>query len=60
MELARHCRLNALQCFRWAAEIEDSTQHLAFTKIAREWLSVAEAIERSPSNAHEIIRARLH
>jgi hypothetical protein len=50
----------ALQCFRWAAAIDDPSQHLVFTDVARDWLSVAEEIERSPSTARQTIRARLH
>jgi hypothetical protein len=60
MDASRNCRLFALQCFRWAAAIEDATQHLVFTDVAREWLSTADEIERAPSKAHEAIRARLH
>lgn len=60
MELSKNCRLFALQCFRWAAMIEDASQHLTFTVVAREWLSTAEEVERAPGKAHETYRARLH
>ena len=60
MELSKNCRLFALQCFRWAAMIEDPSQHLTFTLVAREWLSTAEEVERAPSSAHEKYRAKLH
>jgi hypothetical protein len=60
MDASRNCRLFALQCFRWAAAIDDATQHLVFAEIAREWLDAAKEIERAPAKAHEAIRARLH
>ena len=60
MELSKNCRLFALQCFRWAAMIEDPSQHRTFTLVAREWLSTAEEVERAPSSAHETYRAKLH
>ena len=60
MELSKNCRLFALQCFRWAAMIEDPSQHLTFTLVAREWLSTAEEVERALSSAHETYRAKLH
>jgi hypothetical protein len=40
--------------------IEDPSQHLTFTLVAREWLSTAEEVERAPSSAHETYRAKLH
>jgi hypothetical protein len=40
--------------------IEDASQHLTFTVVAREWLSTAEEVERAPGKAHETYRARLH
>jgi hypothetical protein len=60
MEAAKNCRLFALQCFRWAAAIDDATHHLIFTSMARDWLSTAAEVERSPATAQERIRARLH
>ena len=60
VELSKNCRLFALQCFRWAAMIEDPSQHLTFTLVAREWLSMAKEVERAPSSAHETYRAKLH
>lgn len=60
VELSKNCRLFALQCFRWAAMIEDPSQHLTFTLVAREWLSTAKKVERAPSSAHETYRAKLH
>ena len=60
MDASKSCRLFALQCFRWAAAIEDASQHLVFAEIAREWLEAANEIERMPAKAHEAIRARLH
>ena len=60
VELSKNCRLFALQCFRWAAMIEDPSQHLTFTLVAREWLSTAEQVERAPSSAQETFRAKLH
>ena len=60
MEPSRHCRLFALQCFQWAAKIDDPSQHLIFTIIARDWLSAADEVERSPASARQTVRARLH
>jgi hypothetical protein len=60
MEASRHCRLFALQCFEWAAKIDDPSQHLIFTVIARDWLSAAREAERSPESAQQALRARLH
>jgi hypothetical protein len=50
----------ALQCFRWAASIDDASQHLIFTDVARDWLSAAREVERSPSTARQTVLARLH
>ena len=60
VELSKNCRLFALQCFRWAAMIEDPSQHLTFTLVARDWLSTAEEVERMPASAQETFRAKLH
>ena len=60
MEAARNCRLFALQCFRWAASIDDVRHHHIFTDVARDWLSTAKEVERSPEIAQDVIRARLH
>ena len=60
VELSKNCRLFALQCFRWAAMIEDPSQHLTFTLVAREWLSTAKKVERMPASAQETYRAKLH
>ena len=60
METAKNCRLFALQCFRWAATIDDPSHHLTFTAMARDWLSTAAEVERDPESARETIRARLH
>ena len=60
MELSHSCRMYALQCFRWAAAIDDASQHLIFTDVARDWLTAAKEIERSPSTARQTILARLH
>jgi len=60
MDASKNCRLFALQCFRWAAAIEDASQHLVFADVARHWLDAANEIDRSPSKADEAIRVRLH
>jgi hypothetical protein len=60
MEAAKSCRRCALQCFRWAASIEDARHHHIFTDVARDWLSTAKEVERDPEMAHETMRARLH
>jgi hypothetical protein len=60
MDLQQLCRLHALQCFRWAAKIDDVTQHLIFTDIARQWLATATEIELDPSGGDRAVRSRLH
>ena len=60
MEAAKNCRLFALQCFRWAAAIDDARHQLIFTNVARDWLSTADEVERDPESALETMRARLH
>jgi hypothetical protein len=40
--------------------IEDPSQHLTFTLVARDWLSTAEEVERMPASAQETFRAKLH
>lgn len=60
MDLQRICRLHALQCFRWAAKIDDVTQHLTFTHIARQWLATADTIALDPAKGDTVIRSRLH
>jgi len=60
MEAAKNCRLFALQCFRWAAAIDDARHHHIFTDVARDWLSTAKEVERDPDMADETMRARLH
>ena len=60
MEAAKNCRLFALQCFRWAASLEDARHHHMLTDVARDWLSTAKAVERDPDMADETMRARLH
>ena len=60
MEAAKNCRLFALQCFRWAASIEDARHHHILTDVARDWLSTAKEVERDPDMADETMRARLH
>ena len=60
MDFQQLCRLRALQCVRWAATIDDVTQHLTFTLIARQWLDAAHAIALEPSSGERLLRARLH
>ena len=60
MDLQQLCRLHALQCFRWAAKIDDVTQHLIFTDTARQWLAMAGTIALDPSKGERVIRSRLH
>jgi len=54
------CRRFAMQCVEWASEIADPSHHLGFTSTARQWLNVAQEIERKPESAHAAIRAKLH
>jgi hypothetical protein len=60
MDLQQLCRLHALQCFRWAAKIDDVTQHLIFTHTARQWLEIADTVALDPENGNIVIRSRLH
>jgi len=60
MEFQHLCHLYALQCFRWAAKIDDASQQLTFTLIARDWLAAAKTIALDPANAASVIRSRLH
>jgi len=54
------CRQFAVQCVEWASEIADPALHQTFTVMARQWLSIAQQIERRPDCAHAAIRAKLH
>jgi hypothetical protein len=58
--MERICRLYALQCFEWAAKIEDPSQHLIFTDVARRWLDVARKVKHDPTVGPEIVAERLH
>jgi hypothetical protein len=60
LEFQHLCHRHALQCFRWAAKIDDVTQQLTFTLIAREWLDAAKAVALDPTNAAALVRSRLH
>jgi len=54
------CRQYALQCVEWASTIEDPSQHLVFTDMARRWLEAARKVKSDPDFGREIVNARLH